>query len=257
MISFWDRFNRLHTKYCTDDKPFGTNNSFLYSAIYKVLWPQQWANRQSIHGYPIKLPTTMPFNRNLTSDYLPALSHDELTGLAILSKKKAREIVSYGEKNYWQICNLPNFKPKPIYKLNWFLVLWQLYKLNKEDNPRTATPNYPAVLPLAFYQKPEYQWFYYRAAGKTPSVLKRILFTTARVISILKWRNDTPNLVLFFSLAHLVQVGENLGPEGRFVLKLTANKIKKEYGNVREMLKYATKDLPAENYESHPWIRGE
>lgn len=254
MSYFWDEFGRLHTKAVTEAKPLPTNNAYIYTSYFKTMYPAAYLWRQKY--YPTYLPTTMPFNRHPNGDQLPGMSHDELYGVSILSRKKAKEIVSYLDNNHSQVCNLTGFKPTPFCRLNWFKVAAAFYRLSKEENTRTATTKYPDCWHLAYWQRPNHRWFYRRAAGLQPTLCERLWWTVTSTVSILGWKKDVPNLLLFFSLLHLSN-NEKLGIEGKAALFLVARKIKKEYGTVREMLKYATRDLPTEHYNEHPFVTGE
>lgn len=246
MYNFFDKLNRVHTKPVTKADDYPTNNAYIYSGYYKVLHPDI--------DYKCYLPESMPFSRhpNVIS---VAISHDELHGVCILSKEKAKEICEYLKSNHNQFCDLSGFVSKPLYRLNPFKVYAAFKALNKEQNPRKAVIKYPDTWNIAFLQRPEYRWFYKRCAGITPSLFERIYFTLARIVSIIKWKREEPNLLLFFSLKHLKQQ-DNLGFEGQIVQMFLNTIVDDMYMSTTEMLSFATRDLPSQYLLDHPWIIG-
>jgi hypothetical protein len=252
-MNFWDKLGRLHTKPVTKDDPYPTNNAYIYSGYYNVLYPMKEEKGVLLH-HDSYVPEAMPFSRH--PDAIgPAISHDEITGVSILSKEKAKEISEYLKSNHNQFCDLPGFVPKPLWKLNPIKVYKAFKVLNKENNPRTAVVKYPDTWNLAFWQRPEYRWFYKRAAGISPNILEKLWFFVARGVSVFRWKKEEPNLLLFFCLKHLKQQ-DNLGLEGQ-IIQLYLNTIVGDmYDDINEMLKYATKDLPEQYYSVHPWIVG-
>jgi hypothetical protein len=248
-MNFWDRVGRLHTKPITANDPYPTNNAYIYTAYYKVLYPVTPFFYQQL-----RLPDTMPFSRH--PDAIgPAISHDELTGVSILSKEKAKEICEYLKNNHNQFSDLPGFVSKPLYSLNPIKVYRAFQALGKEEKQRTAVIKYPDMWNFAFWQRPEYRWVYKRAAGITPSLWEKAVFLIARGVSVLRWKKEEPNLLLYFSLKHLKQEN-NLGIEGTIIQMYMNTIVHDMYDDEHEMLKYGTKDLPAQYYSVHPWITG-
>jgi hypothetical protein len=248
-MNFWDRLGRLHTKPVTQDDPYPTNNAYIYSAYYKVLYPVTPFFYDKLY-----LPETMPFSRH--PDVIgPAISHDELTGVCIISKDKAKEISEYLKNNHNQFCDLPGFVSKSLLRLNPFKVYKAFKALSKEEKQRTAVVKYQDTWNIAFLQRPEYMWFYKRCAGITPSFFEKCYFLAARTISVLKWKKEEPNLLLFFSLLHLKQQ-DNLGFEGRIIQTYIETIVWEMYKDENDMLKYATRDLPVQYYLIHPLVTG-
>lgn len=244
MMNFWDHLGRLHTKPVTDTNPYPTNNAYIYTAYYSVLY--------DLIAHPT-LPDKMPFSRHPYKKDQPPISHDELHGVSILDQNLAADIVDYLDDNHNQFCDIEGFTPNPFYKLNWFKVLPALYTVFTADNQRHETLNNPVMWNVAFWQRPEYRWFYKRAAGRTPTVYERIVFTIARSISILTWKKDDPNVLLWASLEHLEQ-NLKLGIEGKVVKFLLKRKVKKLYRDTEDMFRHKTKDLAAEYQDFHPWF---
>jgi hypothetical protein len=206
------------------------------------------------------IPKTMPFSRHPKELYdllQPPISHDEITGVCILNQEAAKKICEYLKNNHNQFCDLVGFKASPFYKLNWFKVIPALLKVAKADNQRHDTLNNPAMWELAFWQQPQYRWFYKRAAGISPSLWEKFMFLTMRFISILSWKKEDPNLLLYFSLLYL-RKDNNLGFEGKLIFDMMIRKIYVGgiYKNEVDMLKHKTKDLSVEYQSSHPWFKG-
>lgn len=248
-MNFWDRLGRLHTKEVTELDPYPTNNAYIYTAYYKALYPVT-----PFFYKTLQLPEAIPFSRH--PDVIgPPISHDEITGVCILSESKAKEICEYLKSSNNQFCDLPGFVSRSLFTLNWFKIISAFRALKKEDNERKAVIKYPDTWNLAFLQRPEYMWFYKRCAGITPSLFEKLYFLVARFISVFKWKWEDPNLLLFFSLKHLKQQG-NLGIEGTIINMYLNTVVGDMYLSIDEMLEQATKDLPSEYYNEHPWIKG-
>lgn len=243
MYNFIDKLNRVHTKPVTEINEYPTNNAYTYSSYYKVLNPKK--------DYSCYLPETMPFGRHPGIISVPQ-SHDEITGVCILSQQKAKEICEYLENNYNQFCDLPGFKPKALYTLNPIKTIKAFLALNKEANPRKSVIKHPDTWNLAFWQRAEYRWLYKRAARINPSLYEKAYFLVARGISVLRWKKEEPDLLLYFSLEHLKQQN-NLGIEGR-IMRMYLNNVRQEmYESTEEMLRNY---LDPKYADSHPWIIG-
>jgi hypothetical protein len=247
MRNYWDQFGRLHTKEVTQLKPIPTHNSYIYTAYYLRLGGKLPS--------PIDVPRSVPFGRHplLTID-APPVSHDEITGVCILTKGIAIDTCNYLDLNYNQFSDLAGFVPTPFYKLNWFKIIKTYFSKIKNDvEPRHALLNYPEVFPVAFWQQPQYRWFYRRAAGLKPSLWEKLVFVGARLVSIYKWDKNDPNLLMFFSLMHLDHI-DNLGIEGKFVSYFLNKLVENKYGDVDNMMRFKTKDIPLKYQEDHPWF---
>lgn len=245
-MNFFDRLNRVHSKPVTTDDEFPCNNAYCYSGYYKVLHPEK--------NFKCYLPEVMPFSRHPTVSSVP-ISKDELYGVCILSKDKANEICNYLKLNHNQFCDLPGFQSKSFFSLNWFKVIKAFILLSKEEKPRTAVIKYIDTWNLAFWQRAEDMWFYKRCAGIEPSIFEKLYFLAARGISVFTLKKEDPNLLLFFGLKHL-QNEENLGIEGRIIQMYMNTYVNDMYVDTNDMLKHATKDLPAQYNEIHPFIIG-
>lgn len=246
-MNFWDKIGRLHTKEVTEVDQFPTNNAYIYTAYHKVIHPNKQISPQ--------LPDTMPFSRHLGLEQTVATSHDELYGVCILSKQHAERLCDYLDTHHNQFCDLSTFRSKSLLKLNWIEVIKGFIALSKETNTRTAVTKYPAVWNVAFLQKPEHIWFYKCAAGRKPNLLERFYFTVARIVSILRWERKVPNLLLYYSMKHLEQ--QNLlTVEGKLINWLVKQRQMDLYYSDHDMLECATRDLPASNFDVHPFVVG-
>lgn len=246
-MNFWDQLGRLHTKPVTDTNLYPTNNAYTYSGYHKVLKQGQIR--------AMYLPEAMPFSRHPDKSG-PAISHDEVTGVCMLSSAHAKVICKYLDENYNQFCNLTGFKPTPFYKLDWLKVIPSLITVLKADNQRHATMDHPEIHPIAFWQQPQYRWFYKRAAGIAPSLWEKFVFVVLRFISIIRWKKDDPNLLLYFSLEHLSQE-KNLGIEGFIMERILQRKLLKNYSSIEDMLRHKHKDVKPEYHSVHPWFTKE
>lgn len=252
MRNYWDHLGRLHSKPVTATNPYPCNNSYVYTAYYKVLknitTPKKVLNHVSL------LSLEHPISRHPEKFEQPLISHDELHGVSILSSVfGARFICEYLRDNHNQYCDLPDFKPKPFYKLNWIKVIPALYAVYKSPEPRHEVLKHPAMHPLAFWQQPQYRWFYKRAAGITPSLWEKLIFTVLRFVSIMNWKKDDPNLLLFFSIEFLYKKN-NLGLEGTFIERLLRRKVTSHYKSIEDMMRHKTRDFPTEYQEDHPFF---
>jgi hypothetical protein len=244
-MNFWDKFGRLHTKPVTDTNPLPTNNAYIYTAYYSIFDKVNIPYVNTIRNHPIG---RHPYGLKPGS---PPMSHDELYGLSILDDFQASRIVEYLEDNHNQYCDLPGFEAKPFWKLNPFKVIPAFYKLSKEPNPRKVVINYPETWNIAFYQRPEHRWFYKRCAGIEPTLFEKIIFTLSRLVSILRWKKEEPNVLLYFSMVYLVKSGFDMGFEGKMISRLTAKKAKSLYRGINDML-WNWKDLSQIYYKRHP-----
>lgn len=246
MRNYWDFLGRLHSKPVTETNSFPCNNAYTYSFYYKVL-------RHGLIKRQPELPFECPFSRHHYKPGQPPISHDEVTGVCGLSKNAAKTICEYLENNHNQFCDIPDFKPIPFYKLNWFKVIPALISVFKAENQRHETLKHPVIHPIAFWQQPQYRWVYKRAAGITPSLWEKLMFVVLRLVSIMRWKKEDPNLLLYFSLEHLDQ-NSNLGIEGKFVDRLLQNKILKLYSSIEDMMRHKTRDVSTEYQEDHPFF---
>lgn len=251
--NYFDKHGRLHTAPVVDENKYPGNNAYIYSGYYSIL------KGNGCFFDLGELIAKLPFSRHPEGEIIkdfPAQSHDEVTGACMLHIAAAKDICDFLDNNHNQFCDMPGFKPTPFYKLNPFKVIRALYKVNKAQNQRHATINYPEIYPVAFWQRPEYRWFYKRAAGRNPTILEKIVFVITRLISVLRWKKDDPNAILYFSLRHLKQTpGLKLGIEGKILEKLVARKVNKLYnGCGKTLLKHSEKNIRSEYHSDHPYF---
>jgi hypothetical protein len=242
-MNFWDKFGRLHVKPVTEENPLPTNNAYIYTAYYSIFG----------EGRLVLIPHPHPISRHPENSKpdAPPISHDELYGLSMIDGHSAYTLCEYLEDNHNQYCDIPGFKPTPFYKLNWFKVIKAFYQLSKTDNPRKHTKEFPDTWNIAFWQRPEHRWFYKRCAGIEPTLFEKIIFTLSRLVSILRWKKEEPNVLLYFSMVYLVKSGFDMGIEGKLISRLTAKKAKSLYRGINDML-WNWKDLSQIYYKRHP-----
>jgi hypothetical protein len=121
--------------------------------------------------------------------------------------------VEYGEKNYWQFCDIvidgKPYVPTPWRKLVIRDVIAAQKELNNDpDDLRKASAKYPALYPFAFWHRPEQQYFYYRCANRSPGIMRTIYFSLATIVSIIQ--NDPRNVMLGFKILKLKKLGTTL-----------------------------------------------
>jgi hypothetical protein len=239
MTNYIDQYGRWHVKPVTDENPLPTNNGYIYS-----FYAQMVGLPVSLKGKVIEdllLLRTKPLNRHpgvIPPDAVP-VSHDEYVGVAGLSNQdngRADRIITYGKANYWQFCDIPGFTPTPFRKLVIDDVMASYEDLANEENPRTAVIKYPALWPVAFWHRPEQQYFYYRCAGRTPGIVRTIYFVLATLVSIFSREKSSP--MLGFKMLKFKKIGPNLLEKGLI-------KLFDRYGKWKEVCKnYFPEDHP-------------
>lgn len=209
MNTYYDQYGRLHDKYVTDTNPYPCNNSFLYSGEASVLGLIEDKNKVKILTCYTKCSTHYGFNRNPDGKQLPASSHDEIVGLfMLLSDTDAiKYLYEDTEEQYFQVCNLPDFKPTKWYKLNPFKVVRDFWRLSREENPRKATYKYPYIAPIVFRHAPQHTYFYARCAGRKTGIIHSLYFFISSLTTIFG-NGNSGKVMLGFKLLKLKQLGE-------------------------------------------------
>jgi hypothetical protein len=230
-----DKHGRWHVKPVTDSDPYPTNNAYIYSFYAKMV------------GLPVVIThpaASQLMNLDTTvltrhpEDNTPAISHDEYVGAAGLDQIYAADIVEYGEANYWQFCDQAGFTPTPWRKLVLDDVMSAYEDLanDPETSIRKAVIKYPALWPIAFYHRPEQQYFYYRCAGRSPGIIRTLYFILATIVSIFKREKSSP--MLGFKMLKFKKLGLTFIERGLMTL---FNK----YGNWKKVCKkYFPEDHP-------------
>lgn len=217
-----DKYGRYHVKPVTESNPLPTNNAYIYSFYAKMVGlPVTFTEEvikdlvnvdlRPISRHPgIKPPTT------------PAISHDEYVGIAGLDKMAAEDVIFFGENNHFQYCDIEGFKPTPFRKLVINDVIAAYEDLaNEEENPRHAIIKYTVLYPIAFFHRPEQQYFYYRCAGKSPGTFRTLYFLFATIVSILQ--NDPKSIMLGFKFLKFKELGLNFVE--KMLYKLYKNRV--------------------------------
>lgn len=207
--NYVDLYGRWHTKPITDSNPLPTNNAYIYSFYASMVGlPVASEFGREVELQLVDLYKT-PLTRHpgIAPPEGVAISHDEYVGVAGLRMGCAEYIRQYGESNYWQFCDIPGFTPTPFRKLVIDDVIAAYEDLANEENPRLAVIKFPAIWPLAFWHRPEQQYFYYRCAGKSPGLIRSIYFFLASLVSILSKDQTSP--MFFFKTLKFKSIGPN------------------------------------------------
>ncbi len=213
MSNYVDQYGRWHTKPVTQENPLPTNNAYIYTFYAKMVGLDVF-----LHGdIAIDLLNirTKPLSRHpkvLPPDGVP-ISHDEYVGVAGLSNRtngRADRIIDFGKKNYWQFCDIPNFTPTPFRKLviDDVMAAYEGLANDKETNLRKAIIKYPDLYPIAFWHRPEQQYFYYRCANRSPGIIRTLYFIIASLVSIL--RKDQTSPMLGFKILKFRSIGSTI-----------------------------------------------
>jgi hypothetical protein len=193
-INYVDKYGRFHIKPVTEANPLPTNNAYLYT-FYASMVGIKFNITGDVVSNMLDI-RSKPLSRH-PNDNTPPISHDEYVGAAGMQSdgQVARFICEYGENNHWQISDLPGFKPTPFRHLVINDVLAAYEELaNDPEDPRHAVIKYPALLPIAFWHRPEQQYFYYRCAGRSPGIIRTLYFILATLVSICSRKKTSPML---------------------------------------------------------------
>lgn len=202
MVNYVDSYGRWHIKPVTNEDPLPTNNAYIYSFYASMVGLSVNLTREvgdQLADIRVTVLTRHPGDNN------PPISHDEYVGAAGLHPQYARDICIYGESHYWQFCDIPGFTPTPFRKLVLDDVLSAYEDLANEDHPRLAVIKYPALWPIAFWHRPEQQYFYYRCAGRSPGAFRTLYFVLATLVSI--FQKDKTSPMLGFKFLKFKQLG--------------------------------------------------
>lgn len=199
-MNYVDKFGRWHVKPVTEQNPIPTNNAYIYS-FYAQMVGLQFQFTGEVLAELGEISTKV-ISRHPGGYHVP-ISHDEYVGVAGMDKNWANAIVEFGEKNYFQYCDLEGFKPTPFRKLDIHSVMEGFEGLANEENPRRAVVKYPSIWNVAFWHKPEHQYFYYRCAQRSPGIIRTIWFIVASLFTI--FRKEQTTVMLGFKLKKLMK----------------------------------------------------
>lgn len=205
--TYYDSNGRLHDKHVTSSNPYPTNNSFVYTGYAHLL-------NIPVNVVPVlqcfkECSTEFGYNRNPDGDIFPLSSHDEVVGLFMLmTKVGAKSLYEETKAQHFQVCNLPNFVPTPLYKLNPIKVVKDFWRLSREDNPRKATFKYPYIAPVVFRHMPNHTYFYSRCAEVDISAPHATYNFIASLITIFGGSNSS-KVLLGFKLLKLRKLGQS------------------------------------------------
>jgi|GEM_PF-5661396 hypothetical protein len=200
MSNYIDKHGRWHIKPVTETNPYPTNNAYIYSFYASMVGlPVEF---DSVISNEVNSLDEKAISRHPGGYHIP-ISHDEYVGLAGLDVTYAADIVEFGEKNYFQYCDIEGFTPAPFRKLVINDVIEAYEGLANEENPRTAVVKYPAIWSLAFWHRPEQQYFYYRCANRSPGLIRTLYFIIASLFTI--FRKEKTTVMLGFKLKKLMR----------------------------------------------------
>ena len=199
-VNYVDKYGRYHISPVTEEDQLPTNNAYIYSFYAQMVGlPFQFAGEVLAELGSI---STKVISRHPGGYHVP-ISHDEYVGVAGMDKNWANSIVEFGKKNYNQYCDLEGFTPIPFRKLDIHSVMEGFEGLANEENPRRAVVKYPSIWNVAFWHKPEHQYFYYRCAERSPGIIRTIWFIIASLFTI--FRKEQTTVMLGFKLMKLMK----------------------------------------------------
>lgn len=236
-MNYFDFYGRLHDRPVTELRSFPCHNSFLFSGYASVLDIK--LDKALIFEAWLRCQTTYGYNRHPDNKSVPLSSHDECVGMFMLEDiSGAKDLYKKLERSRFQVCNLQDFKPAPIYKLNPLKVAADFYKLSKEENARKATWKYPYIAPVIFRNMFQHTYFYARCAGETVNPIHTAYFFLSSLSSIFLGNNSSRVMLgcKLLKLKQLVvdkqQLGQTL-PE-----KLVTKIFNLRVDFVREVMEY-------------------
>ena len=189
-----DAYGRYHDKEVTEAKPLPCNNAWIETLRARVMGFS--INYEQVRMELLICMDIFGFDRHRYDDD-PPISFDEVIGVFGLGIADINLFERF-KRQHWQICNLPGFAPKPFYKWNWPMVIYQmsilaynfilfnLSKGKKGKNPRKMTRDLPHTWPIAFKQPAKHVYFYYRCVGEKPGLYLTFKFVTSAVITIFR-----------------------------------------------------------------------
>lgn len=238
MNRYIDKLGRWHVKPVSESNPFPTNNAYIYSFYARTVGlPVQFAEAvtEQLVNVDLKPMTRHP---GVSHPDTPPISFDEYVGIAGLDEMAADDVVFFGENNHWQFCDIKGFKPTPFRKLVIDDVMAGFEDLanDPEPNTRKAIVKYPVLYPIAFWHRPEQQYFYYRTALRSPGIIRTLYFSIATLVSIAQ--NNPRNVMLGFKFLKLESIGLN------FVEKMLYKIYKKRVDFKQNCRNYFPEDHP-------------
>lgn len=187
-MQFQDEWSRWHHKPITEPKKYSSNNGWIYSAECKAAGLP--VNRNMLIECYWLSKTAYGFRRH-PDQAAPPISHDEVLGFTYLlgQGEGGKQMVKEWEEQRWQICDLPDFEPTSWYKLNWFGVIHDFYRIYKESraegiSERHVTLRYPRVFPIAFHMGGWKRYLIKRHAGMKPTVYETVSFFLSKLYTI-------------------------------------------------------------------------
>lgn len=197
MLDYIDDYGMYHNEPVSITKEASSNNPWIFTAIAKHL--NLPVDNQLVYNYYLKCKTsTYPLKVDRRPNLKePPTSFDEIVGMSSLG------VLDYNalKDSHFQYDNSPNTKPIPLYKINWFKLPLELWKLrNAHRNEVWKSKDYPNARVLNFRLRPDYTFYiqqlaYNRGTTKDkPNLLHKAYFYITTYISLKSNRTSTKNI---------------------------------------------------------------
>lgn len=197
--NYQDIYSRYHDRPVLYKEHIPSNNGWNYTLIAKHLGLKYDANKL-LRCYELSKVSQLEIKINRSPGKpIPLTSKDEIYAIFALLNKPPYLLLKNSHFNY---NNNPSFHPKPLYKLNWFKVPFELWNLRKKHRNEVwqNAELYPNVIHLAFRLPPDYTYFikqlsYDRKLTEDkPNFIHRAYFYIATYISLKSNRTSTKNI---------------------------------------------------------------
>jgi hypothetical protein len=198
--NFQDMYSRYHDREVKHREHIPSNNAAIYTSIARHLGLEFDINKYIECYLKRRLHSNeyVKINRN-PNKLTPPYSKDELTGdFSLIALPSYDDL----KASYFSINNDPNFIPKPLYKLNWFKVIKELWQLrDKHRNEVWENSHlYPNAIHLAFRLPPDYTYYIQQLSynrgliDEKPNLIHQLYFYIATYISLRSNRTSTKNI---------------------------------------------------------------
>lgn len=201
-MSYQDGWGRFHDKPCYGNEP-SSNNGWIYSAYAKQLGLE--LNHSDLHNCFDLCWDSKPFNINRSpGKKLPPMSRDEILGMIALEMFP----IVWLERNHWQFCNLPGFKAKSLWDINWFKAVKALWKIRNAH--RNALWTEPDLYQLGFRLMPQDTWYALKKNDCKVGLIHSLYFYISSISTVFGKDNASGKLILWLKLKDLKMEGSML-----------------------------------------------
>lgn len=220
MKKYQDKWTRFHDK-PTDGVNPSSNNGWIYSAYSTHLLPNKLDHSELRECYNGCKTSNNPLKIDRSPDQLePPISKDEIIGLVSLGLLSKEEL----EDNYWNFCNLPEYKQRPMTIGVFFKSIKALYNVYKEskDLEGGAKRNYlwknkvVEAYPLAFRLPVEDIYYVKKVCGDSPSIFETLWFFVAACFTIFNG-NRSVRMLLWLQMSDMYPRLAKLLPKKKWV----------------------------------------